>query len=155
IECMGSPYSSFRLLQTWEGHSGRITAVALSPDGRWVASGSSDRTVRLWSMPDGQLLATLSGHTEAGTGGVFLRVGGRLASSVRVGWVRLWDVDPGGQPGGTVAPAQVFDVAAGSVNAIDASADGAWLGAGCQKGTIHLPSLSAKPSWRELKGHRA
>jgi len=34
------------------GHDGEVNAIRISPDGRWIASGGIDATIRLWKMPD-------------------------------------------------------------------------------------------------------
>jgi WD40 repeat protein len=45
-----------------QGHSGRIAAVAWSPDGKYIASASYDKTVLVWNATNGQQLLTYQGH---------------------------------------------------------------------------------------------
>jgi WD40 repeat protein len=51
------------LLQTFSGHSNWLYGLSFSPDGKMIATGSLDRTVKLWNTESG-LLATLVGHNE-------------------------------------------------------------------------------------------
>ena len=76
-------------------HSGPVYAVALSADGRLLASGGMDGTVRLWEVTNGQQLAVLEGHTS-GVWGVVLNADGQLlASGSFDGSVRLWEANSG------------------------------------------------------------
>jgi WD40 repeat protein len=46
------------------GHPDRVFSVAYSPDGRRLASGSSDTTAQVWDAPGGAELLTLKGHAR-------------------------------------------------------------------------------------------
>jgi hypothetical protein len=54
----------FLLLATLEGHSAAVYAVAVTPDGRRAISGSYDRTLKVWNLEDGALVATLGAHAD-------------------------------------------------------------------------------------------
>ncbi|NMG18281.1 AAA-like domain-containing protein, partial [Brasilonema bromeliae] len=62
-----------------EGHSSYVTSVVFSPDGKTLASGSRDNTVKLWNL-NGQLQHTLKGHSSYVTSVVFSPDGKTLAS---------------------------------------------------------------------------
>jgi WD40 repeat protein len=67
--------------------------VTFSPDGRTLASTSTDRTVRLWDVATGQPAATLFGHTEFVRSAAFSPDGHTLATASMDGTVRLWTLE--------------------------------------------------------------
>jgi WD40 repeat protein len=64
--------------------------VAFSPDGRTLATGGDDATIKLWNLASLQQTATLRGHTGPVDGLAFSRDGTLLASSSGDGTARLW-----------------------------------------------------------------
>src|SRR5262249_51825649 len=80
---------------TFEGHRGRVFSVAVSADGSLVASGSEDKTVKVWDVKAGKEKYTLKGHRESVTCVAFSPDGKWLASGSDDLMVRLWDMETG------------------------------------------------------------
>lgn len=77
------------------GHADTVSAVAFSPNSLMLASGSFDRTVRLWDFRSVKQLRILKGHEDSILAIVFSEDGKRLGSASADRTVRLWHLEQG------------------------------------------------------------
>jgi WD40 repeat protein len=81
--------------QVLRGHSDRILSIAFSPNGQMLASGSADRTIKLWDAHTGKLLKTFQGHRSWVWGIAISPDSKFLASGSYDHTVKVWDLESG------------------------------------------------------------
>ncbi len=73
-----------------QGHGDGVRSVAFSPDGMYLASGSQDNTVKLWSIESQKEVTTLQRHRDGVKSVAFSPDGKYLASGSDDKSIKLW-----------------------------------------------------------------
>ncbi len=76
-------------------HDGAVNAIAVSPDGKTLATGGADKKVKIWNLEKGELIKELGSHTEEVTVVSFSTDGKYLASGGADKKVKLWTIPDG------------------------------------------------------------
>jgi WD40 repeat protein len=131
---------------TLTGYTSDVWSVAFSPDGRLLASGSNDKTIKLWEVASGSLVRTLSGHTDWVRSVAFSPDGRLLASGSYDDTIKLWEVASGRE-------VRTLTGHTGWVWSMAFSPDGRLLASGSNDKTIKLWDVASGREVRTLTGH--
>jgi WD40 repeat protein len=135
-------------VQTLAGHTDDVLSVAISPDGRIIASGSVDNKIILWDVARGTRIQTFAGHTADVSSVAFSPDGRTLASGSFDDTIILWDVASG-------TAIQTLSGHTADVSGVAFSSDGHTLASsGSSDKTIILWDIASGTEIGSLTGHK-
>ncbi|KAJ5291841.1 G-protein beta WD- 40 repeats containing protein [Penicillium angulare] len=133
------------LLQIVEGHTRTVRCIALSPDGRQIASGSDDKTIKIWDARTGNPQKTLKGHLDSVNAVVFSSDGKQIASGSSDRTIKLWN--------STTTELQNTLEDRSGVHSVAFSPDDRHVASGCDRGTVTLWNIATGEPQNTDAGH--
>ena len=145
-----------------DGHTDWVRALVFSPNYQFLASGSADTTIRLWSLSAGVEVSLSGRHEDWVSSLVFSGDSRLLASGSKDGSIRIWNIENlfthvnldmiGLKPNMNREKVHLGKHEEG-VCSLSFSSDGRLLASGCEDGTIQLWDVSSNSPISTLIGH--
>jgi WD40 repeat protein len=134
--------------QIYKGHTAGVNAVEVTPEGKYIVSGSSDKTLRLWDLVTGECLRIFNGHKDEVNTLAMIPDGKSIISGSRDSTLRLWDIFSG-------KCLKIFQGHDDDVNAVAVTPDGKSMVSGSSDCSLRLWEVHTAKCLREFKQHPA
>jgi WD40 repeat protein/serine/threonine protein kinase/cytochrome c-type biogenesis protein CcmH/NrfG len=135
-----------RRLRSLRTHPGVATCIDVSPNGRLVASGGSDRSLRLWNLETGECESTLQGHKAFISGVAWHPTEPWVVTASADGTLMIWDADRGSR-------VQVLKGHRGPVRDLVLDGDRNLAFSAGDDGTVGVWDVVSGENVRFLRGH--
>ncbi|MGL4396562.1 MAG: protein kinase domain-containing protein [Hyphomicrobium sp.] len=128
-----------------EGHENAVQALASEPTGRWLASGSADRSVKLWNLDTGTLKRTYRNTSDFVSALAFAADGGMFAAGGLDGMVRLW-------PTTSSRALRTFASHGAKVTSLAFSPDGRLIASAAENGSVRVRGIKRSRLYWSMSG---
>ena len=139
-------YRKDPFLRTLEGHSGSVSSVALSTDGKHIVTGGWDNTARIWDAETGKELKRLEGYSGYVYAVALSTDGRRIVTGSYDNTARIWNAETGKE-------LKRLEGNSGSVSSVALSTDGRRIVTGSVDNTARIWNAETGKELKKLEGH--
>lgn len=142
----GYVYWHLERIPTLSGHSGEVNTIAVSLDGQKIATGSDDRTIKIWSLNTRKQLRTLKGHSQWVYSVAISPDDRTVVSGSKDETIKVWNLNTGQELRSLRAHASY-------INSVAISPDGQKIASGSYDKTVKIWNLNTGQELNTLTGH--